>query len=150
MKIGIKSGARLSAALAIFNAERVLEGLAPHDLGHIIFFKIWIDAAEIGKLSVCFKLDFERQSAKPGPVGRKVEKIARRSGGKMKLNSASSLANSASVRPGRNLTLELMRWVLTVVHKSVKDCGVVWESVGVIAAVHGADALAERRRRPAT
>lgn len=58
----------------------------------------------MGKLSEarsCSRAEpVERQSGKPGPIGNPAERIALRSGGKAKLNSASALANSGSDNPG--------------------------------------------------
>lgn len=56
----------------------------------------------------------DRQSGNPGPTGMPAARIARRSGGKTKLNSASARANSASERPGWTSTPELWSWVMTL------------------------------------
>ena len=86
----------------------------------------------------------ERQSGKPAPTGNPAARTARRSGGKENENSASALANSASVRPGWTWILEVCKCEITWWARDEKDTR-LFLTLGVV----GAEARAERRRRPA-
>ncbi|MFS7947478.1 hypothetical protein Hanom_Chr06g00548751 [Helianthus anomalus] len=105
----------------------------------------------IGSSSVarsCCRADpVDRQSGKPGPTGNPAERMALRSGGNAKPNSASALANSLSDNPGWTWIPEFFKWVKTLLDKDVKEMRLLRGGSGV----DGDDvaALAERRRRPA-
>lgn len=88
-----------------------------------------------------------RQSGKPGPRGKPAERMARRSGGKTKPNSASALANSASDRPGWTRMPEFFRWVMTLSANEEKETRPL--RTGSDVAVVGAAARADKRRKPA-
>lgn len=63
----------------------------------------------------------ERQSGKPGPTGKPAERMALRSGGKAKLNSASALANSGSDSPGKTWAPEFFKWLMTLSARELKE-----------------------------
>lgn len=101
--MGIKGGARLISFLAILRAFSGLSGLNPKDLDQRELRAMLSDTAATGKSMEerrWRRAEPERQSGKPGPTGRPDARMALRSGGNAKPNSASARANSASDKPG--------------------------------------------------
>ncbi|KAK9109197.1 hypothetical protein Sjap_017257 [Stephania japonica] len=116
------------------------------DLGQREWREIWRERAARGRERAARRWGREaagdRQSGKLGEEGEVVERMARRSGGKAKLNSASARASSGSERPGRRGMEELRRWQRA-------RAATVEEAEGTAGALVEAAARADRRRRPA-
>lgn len=146
----MRSGALLRAARARRRAVSGSEGRGPQDLGQKELRAIWRQMAAVGMSREERRWRWrERQSGKPGPTGRPEDRTARRSGGKAKLNSASTRANSASERPGLTGMPELRRWQMTfseMEEKERRPSRMGSEAAAVVAVA----ARAERRRSPAT
>lgn len=104
-------------------ASSLLYGRGPQDGTQKLFLETSLERNRIGRevRRQSWWQDEERQLGKPGPNGKPIERIARRSGGNVKFPKDSTAENSSSVRPHATWTSEDLRAAITVLAYAAKE-----------------------------